>query len=622
MSAQRTRFGLLAGLGLAGLGLLLLRLGVTFSWELRAVDEQIASEQATLELYVRRTLELTLARLVTDRSAAVAEAERDPLREEPGVVLLVDGEQILPRLAEASPSLPDRLAERLAVLRSPRPAIDDEALAERATLLAQASAAMDRGDATAIDRAVRAFLVHRARTRLALVDELASSLVLLERFVATGAADPAFLRAVLEKGMSDPKLGRVPGLESELLEHRGELSRADFALAQAALLRLGGAAGLDQERFLALAQARPQRLAWPKVEGPSVVQGARGERYAALRLGSRVIGVPLDLSATTHRIEEEMMERGLLHLGDQLRIELPIAAGSVGGGPSPPADVAASPAELRIVVSRPLWAASQHYAQRVFAEKTGLLVLCFGLAAGLIGFASHAQRRRQELLDHRTEFVATVSHELRTPLAAVRVLAETLERRLAGDPKAKDYPTRIVKEADRLGALVENILSFQRVERGRWEPKMTRVRVEDLVSALREEAARAGNGRAVLETAGLTDVEVWADPELLSLALANLVRNGIRYSTRDPAVIRLSARLEGDVVLAVEDNGIGIAEDEKAQIFEPYVRGRRGSGRGTGLGLALVSKIMDIHRGAVSLAATSEEGSRFELRFPRAQGAS
>lgn len=619
MSAERTRFGLLAGIGLAALGLLLLRLGVTFSWELRAVDQQIATERSTLELYARRTLELTLSRLVTDRSEAIAQAERDPLQEEPGVVLLVDGEQILPRRAEASPSAPDVLAQRLASFRAPWPASDDEALAERATLLAQASSAMERQDTAAIDRAVRAFLVHRARVRLGLVDELASSLVLLERFGATGAADPAFLRAVLEKGMSDPKLGRIPGLESELLEHRGELSLADFELARATLVRLGQAAGLDQERFLALAQARPARMSWPTVEGPSVVEGVQGERYAAHKLGNRVIGVPLDLGQLTRRIESEMMERGLLQLGDRLQIELS-RADRASASRGPIALLGTSP-ELRVLVSRPLWAASQSYARRVFAEKTALLGLCFGLAAGLIGFASHAQRRRQELLDHRTEFVATVSHELRTPLAAVRVLAETLERRLAGDPKAKDYPTRIVKEADRLGALVENILSFQRVERGRWEPKMTRVRVEDLVSALREEAARAGNGRAVLETAGLTDVEVWADPELLGLALANLVRNGIRYSTRDPAVIRLSARLEGDVVLSVEDNGIGIAEDEKTQIFEPYVRGRRGSGRGTGLGLALVSKIMAIHRGAVRLAESSEAGSRFELRFPRAQGA-
>lgn len=622
MSAQRTRFGLLAGVGLGALGLLLLRLGVTFSWELRGVDEQIATERSTLELYARRTIELELSRLVTDRSAAIVRAELDPLLEEPGVVLFVDGEQILPRLAEASLSAPDRLADSLAFFRAPRgversdrarPGVhptDDEGLAERALLLAQGSSAMDRGDPAAIDRAVRAFLVHRARTHLALVDELASTLVLLERFQASGAADPAFLRAVLEKGMSDPKLGRVPGLESELLAHRGELSPSDFDLAQGALVRIGRAAGLDQERFLAVARARPARLVWPKVEGPSVVQGAGGERYAALALGNRVIGVPVELRSTTQRIEAEMMERGLLHFGDQLHVELPIER------------VIASPAELRVAVARPLWAASQRYALGVFAEKTALLVLCFGLAAGLIGFASRAQRRRQELLDHRTEFVATVSHELRTPLAAVRVLAETLERRLAGDPRAKDYPTRIVKEADRLGALVENILSFQRVERGRWEPKMTRVRIEDLVAALGEEAARATNGRAVLETAGLADVEVWADPELLTLALTNLVRNGIRYSTRDPAVIRLSARLQGDVILAVEDNGIGIAEDEKAQIFEPYVRGRRGSGRGTGLGLALVSKIMAIHRGSVSLAATSEEGSRFELRFPRAQGAS
>ena len=89
-----------------------------------------------------------------------------------------------------------------------------------------------------------------------------------------------------------------------------------------------------------------------------------------------------------------------------------------------------------------------------------------------------------------------MSHELRTPLSAIRALAETLERRVGGQPGAGNYPSRIVAEADGLGRLVENILSFNRLDKGRWESRREPVPLESCCSSACAEDAAGQNTRA------------------------------------------------------------------------------------------------------------------------------
>ncbi len=211
--------------------------------------------------------------------------------------------------------------------------------------------------------------------------------------------------------------------------------------------------------------------------------------------------------------------------------------------------------------------------------------------------------------------MATVSHELRTPLASIRLLAETLEWRLAQGTEARDYPARIIHEADGLGFLVENLLSFNRIDKGRWVPHLSRVRLDELVATLRRDVEAWAQVPVEL-TADVGERELNADPQLLRLLLANLARNACAYNTRSPVRLHVEALADGRVRFS--DNGVGIPQAEWERIFGEFYR-LRGQGRevpGSGLGLALCQRIMRLHGGTLRVATSSPEGTTFELTFP------
>jgi two-component system, OmpR family, sensor histidine kinase SenX3 len=253
--------------------------------------------------------------------------------------------------------------------------------------------------------------------------------------------------------------------------------------------------------------------------------------------------------------------------------------------------------------------------------KALLLGFSGALALVIIGLAVLAHERKVRFLALRSEFVSTVSHELRTPLSAIRVMAETLERRVGGMPGAGNYPSRIIAEADSLGRLVENILTYNRLEKGRWEAAREQVSLEALVQRVAEDAAAQNAARVELKAEGLAGVAIPGDPELLRMLFSNLVHNACRYTTRTPVELRVEARKEGFTVVRFTDNGVGIPRESWEEVFEEFRRLRR-EGQpargGSGLGLAICRRIMSLHGGTLRVAASSPEGTTFEITFPPA----
>jgi signal transduction histidine kinase len=231
-----------------------------------------------------------------------------------------------------------------------------------------------------------------------------------------------------------------------------------------------------------------------------------------------------------------------------------------------------------------------------------------------------AQRRKQLFAEQKSDFLTTVSHELKTPLASIRVMAETLGRKLQPGVSGPDYPARIVREIDGLAGLVENILSFNRLDKGRWVARKSRVDLEELITDLVPELS-AAEGRVIeLATEGLEGRALEADPELTKLLFANLIRNACRYNARDP--VKVTARAvpsEQGLIVEISDNGIGIPEADRPKLFTEFVRaGRRPADRtvpGSGLGLAIAKRVMALHSGTIQIKDSSDEGTTFELRF-------
>jgi signal transduction histidine kinase len=248
---------------------------------------------------------------------------------------------------------------------------------------------------------------------------------------------------------------------------------------------------------------------------------------------------------------------------------------------------------------------------------TLVVVLAFGafLIARTIG-------QEMEILKIKSDFVSSVSHEFKTPLTSIRALMERLVDGKVRDPaKMSQYFGLIAQDTDRLTRLVNNLLDFSKIEEGKKEYVFTdtdivRIAAEH-VEAFRKDQVQAGPAIR-LEIAG--DIPaVRADAEALSRALANLLGNAVKFTPAGKS-IRVGLRSDGgNVILEVEDEGIGIHPDEIGKVFEKFFQGRNAhdlSARGTGLGLTLVKHIAEAHGGRVLVESQVARGSKFTLVLP------
>lgn len=246
------------------------------------------------------------------------------------------------------------------------------------------------------------------------------------------------------------------------------------------------------------------------------------------------------------------------------------------------------------------------------------------LAVILVGVVALALNARQEerLNALKGEFIATVSHELKTPLALIRMFGEMLaSERVPTPEKRKQYLDIIVRESERLTALIENVLDFARLEEGRASYEFSE---GNLAAAVRQavEAFRVrivqDRPKLVTELAeGLSPVRL--DERALQLMVFNLLDNAFKYAAEGETVTVRVREQAGRLVLEVEDRGPGISPDDARRIFERFYRGRSAQGnktRGSGIGLALVKHIAQAHGGGVSVRPATPRGTVFTVTIP------
>jgi signal transduction histidine kinase len=256
-----------------------------------------------------------------------------------------------------------------------------------------------------------------------------------------------------------------------------------------------------------------------------------------------------------------------------------------------------------------------------YALKLGVLAVMMLLTVSLCAVAVVAQRRKLRFVEMKSDFVSTVSHELRTPLASLRVMAETLQNRLEGVAEAKDYPKRIVEQSDALGFLVENILSFNRLEKGRWVAHRQPFALGLVPRWLQEDAANYVHAKVEQTFEGFDPIRLAADGDLMKLLFLNLLRNACKYNRNDPVKLEWRAHETPEwIEVTVSDNGVGIPQTLWEAVFVEFHRlpGERGrGGGGAGLGLSLCRKIAQLHEGSLRVRESSPSGTVFELRLAK-----
>jgi two-component system phosphate regulon sensor histidine kinase PhoR len=245
--------------------------------------------------------------------------------------------------------------------------------------------------------------------------------------------------------------------------------------------------------------------------------------------------------------------------------------------------------------------------------------------------------RRLERL--RQEFVANVSHELKTPLSVIKACIETLLDGAAEDVEHRGrFLDRISEQADRLHALILDLLSLARIESGVEVFELRAVPLAPLVASCLERHQNRAQGKSQVlralppsegdrETGRQGDKEnegelaVWADEEAISQILDNLVDNAVKYTPEGGQITVGWRDEEGLVVLEVADTGIGIPEHDLPRIFERFYRVDKARSRemgGTGLGLSIVKHLVQAMSGTVSASSQVGWGTTFQIRLPRA----
>ncbi|MGB9872952.1 MAG: ATP-binding protein [Anaerolineae bacterium] len=226
--------------------------------------------------------------------------------------------------------------------------------------------------------------------------------------------------------------------------------------------------------------------------------------------------------------------------------------------------------------------------------------------------------RVRELETVRRDFVANVSHELRTPLATLKALVETLqESALEDPPAARRFLERMEGEVDRLDRLVGELLELARIESGRAPLQMARVPVAEVVGppveGLRPLAQRKGLALTVHLAPDLPPILV--DVDGMRRVVANLVHNAIQFTPSGEVTVR--AEWVGDeVVISVQDTGVGIAPEDLPRVFERFYKARGSRSGGAGLGLAIAKHIVLAHGGRIWAESALGRGSTFYVALP------
>jgi signal transduction histidine kinase len=258
--------------------------------------------------------------------------------------------------------------------------------------------------------------------------------------------------------------------------------------------------------------------------------------------------------------------------------------------------------------------------QEIVYMLAGLLAITVMISAGSL--ATKAVGKQIRINKLKNDFIATVSHELKTPLASMRVLVDTLlEGSYRDQQQVTDYLQLVSKENERLTGLIDNFLTFSRMERN----KQAFVMAETSPAAIARDAAEAvktkfSKGKCKFEVnipEGLPDV--LADRDAMVTVLVNLLDNAYKYSYDNKQIELRVSPYDGLVCFRVSDKGIGMSRRSARKIFDRFYQTDRSLSRGAegcGLGLSIAKFIVDAHKGTISIDSKPGEGSTFTVRLP------
>ena len=239
----------------------------------------------------------------------------------------------------------------------------------------------------------------------------------------------------------------------------------------------------------------------------------------------------------------------------------------------------------------------------------------------IINTFNQVLERLRSIDQSRQEFVSNVSHELKTPITSMRVLADSL---ILGDNVPVDiyreFMQDISDEIDRETKIINDLLTLVRMDKNATELNISQVNINNLVEQILKRVRPIAKTRSIeIIFESFRPVTADVDETKLSLAVTNLVENGVKYNN-DGGWVRVSVNADHKYFyIKVSDSGVGIPKDAQTRIYERFYRVDKARSRetgGTGLGLAITQNVVKLHHGGIKLNSTPGEGTTFLVRIP------
>ena len=255
---------------------------------------------------------------------------------------------------------------------------------------------------------------------------------------------------------------------------------------------------------------------------------------------------------------------------------------------------------------------NRNIAKYIGEGGTFLLLILIGAV-----YVYRSVRRQFRTQQQQQNFVMAITHELKTPISVSRLNLETLQRHKLDEEKKEKLLNMTIQETLRLDNLINNILISSQLDGRSYHISKEELNFSDLVNDVSHQFSVRYQDRELLQNIQ-EDIDINGDPLLLKLLVSNLLENANKYSPKDKAITIELKKNVGLIQLSVQDQGCGISNDEKKNVFKKFYRignEQTRTAKGTGLGLYLCKKIAEDHGGTIRLEDNEPRGTNFIVSF-------
>lgn len=587
--------------GLSCLIIATLKLQSIFLLESNRNTEVLNQRRIGIENYAHQQLKVIFTQQINTAITEISKIVDNPLLEEGNYFWRQRGEQRIPRPIFYRPSQnfdATKYYQELIQASTNKQMQEDWTTNQKQIWnLAQA---ITNDNESLVETHIRKIIPYNNQANNNIQENIVFQIAILATFSKYSKASPSLIEKLLRDNLTGEFGGNITGLQKQLLNRRHEFKQSDFNFCKDKIVELSTKNQTSVSDFFELSQRKFNFPDFSTIENNSIT--VIEKIWLTESQGDNLFGVKIDLTTVLEKIKFDMIQLGLIHQDDELILTL-------GQGS------AAALNDISFEWRSENWRQAMTDSTQFDLIKRVILTAGMMITLAIIFLVWWIYRYQVRWVNSKSDFVATVSHEIRTPLSGIRLMAERLAEKLSGDERAKDYPQRIIADIDALSFLTDNILSFERLNSGKWVSHKSPFTLREIFFELERELPLFIKQEFRLEFNGDDNIQIFADPVLFKLLFSNLIKNSCLYNSQTKPTINLSWDEEQkDIIIDLRDNGNGFTEIELKNCFKPFYRGKhQRQTRGSGLGLALCKKIIELHEGKIKIISSSTKGTHFQI---------